>query len=123
MSIRVERAEFDPLHGFLYYVIFKPNLESGLDDVVGSEEVEVVVALTETGELARVTFIAPKTLRSQQALSFICADEQASYVAPHVYFAFPGRSGDAVQTVPGRLEVDLAGRIVGMLIQWQPAAV
>ena len=30
MSIRVERAEFDPVQGFLYYVILSQTLKSAL---------------------------------------------------------------------------------------------
>ncbi len=122
MSIRVERAEFDPVEGFLYYVMFKPNLEMGVEDVRTRAEVQAVISLTETGELADLTFVVPKSLRNQQALAFICGEGQGSYVEPHVFLAMPGTSGDTVVNVPGRLEVDLAGRIVGMVIQWQPNA-
>lgn len=122
MSIRVERAEFDPMDGFLYYVMFKPNLEVGVADVRTRAEVQAVISLTETGELADLSFIVPKSLRNQQALAFICGEGQGSYVEPHVFLAMPGTSGDTVVNVPGRLEVDLAGRIVGMVIQWQPNA-
>jgi hypothetical protein len=122
MSIRVERAEFDPVNGFLYYVIFKPNLEVGVDDVQRSEAVEAVVSLTETGELADLSFVLPKPLRNQQAVSFICGEGQGSYVDPHVFVAVPGLSGDTVVNVAGHLEVDMGGRIVGMAIQWQPTS-
>lgn len=121
MSIRVERATYDPESGFLYYVIFKPNLEVGVEDVQVRDEVDVAVSLTETGELADLTFVVPKQLRSPQALSFICGEGQGSYVEPHVFVAVPGTSGDAVVSVRGRLEVDLAGRIVGMVLHWAPS--
>jgi hypothetical protein len=122
MSIRVERAEFDPMNGFLYYVIFKPNLQVGVEDVQRSEEVTAVVSLTETGELADLTFVLPQPLRNPQALAFICGEAQGSYVDPNVFVTVPGSSGDTAVSVAGRLEVDLAGRIVGMLIQWIPAS-
>jgi hypothetical protein len=122
MSIRVERAHFDPMDGFLYYVIFKPNLEVGVEDLRMRTEVEVVISLTETGELADLSFEVPRALRNVQALAFICGEAQGSYVEPHVFLAVPGFSGDTVASVPGRLEVDMAGRIVGMVIQWQPTA-
>jgi hypothetical protein len=122
MSIRVKRAEFDPTDGFLYYVIFKPNLEVGVEDLQMRTEVEAVISLTETGELADLSFLVPKMLRNDQALAFICGEGQGSYVEPHVFLAVPGSSGDTVVSVPGRLEVDMAGRIVGMVIQWQPTA-
>lgn len=120
MSIRVERAEFDPESGFLYYVIFKPNLEVGVEDVQMRADVEVVVSLTENGDLADLTFVVPKPFRNEQALAFICSEGQGSYVEPHVFVAVPGGSGDTVVSVPGRLDVDRAGRIVGMVLQWQP---
>lgn len=120
MSIRVERAEFDPVLGFLYYVAFKPNLEIGVDDVQMSLDVEVTVSVTENGDLADLTFAVPKQLRNPQALAFVCGEGQGSYLEPHVFAAVKGRNGDTVLAVPGRLDVDIAGRIVGMVIQWQP---
>jgi hypothetical protein len=123
MSIRVERAAYDPESGFLYYVIFKPNLKVGVDEVYVREEVEVAISLTEAGDLADLTFVVPKPLRSAEALGFICGDGHGSYVEPRVFVAVPGESGDTVVSVPGRLEVDLAGRIVGMVLHWLPAPV
>jgi len=120
MTIRVERAEFDPVLGFLYYVAFKPNLEIGVDDVQMSADVEVVISLTENGDLADLTFVVPKQLRNPQALAFICGEGGGNYVEPHVFAAVKGRTGDTVLSVPGRLDIDMAGRIVGMVIQWQP---
>jgi hypothetical protein len=122
MSIRVERAAYDPECGFLYYVIFKPNLEVGVENVEVHADVEVAVSLTETGELADLTFVVPKQLRTPNALAFICGEGHGSYVEPHVFVAVPGASGDTVVGVPGRLEVDLAGRIVGMVLQWAPSS-
>lgn len=122
MSIRVERADFDPVQGFIYYVFFKPNLEVGVEDVQVRVNVETVVSLTETGDLADLTFVVPKDLRSEQALVFICGEGRGSYVEPHVFVAVPGSSGDAVVSVSGRLDVDMAGRIVGMGLQWQPTS-
>lgn len=122
MSIRVERAEFDPVNGFLYYVIFKPNLEVGVEDVQMRADVEVVVSLTETGDLADLSFVVPKLLRNPQALAFLCGEGQGIYVEPHVFLVVPGTSGDTVVSVSGRLEVDMAGRIIGMVIQWLPTA-
>jgi len=120
MSLRVERAEFDPENGFLYYVAFKPNLQVGLDEVRVSSEVQATLSLTENGDLADLTFIVPKQYRNSTSLSFVCAEGQGSYFEPHCFVAVRGASGDAVVSAPGRLDVDLAGRIVGMAIQWQP---
>ncbi|MDR3764827.1 MAG: hypothetical protein P4M01_12100 [Acidobacteriota bacterium] len=122
MSVRVERAGYDPENGFLYYVVFKPNLELGEDEVFAREDVEVSVSLSETGDLADLSFVVPKMLRSMQALSFICAEDTGRYVEPHAFVTVPGISGDSVVSIPGRLELDQAGRIVGMAMQWQPSA-
>jgi hypothetical protein len=37
-----------------------------------------------------------------------------------VLIAVPGFNGDAVLKAPAKLDLDRAGRIVGMEIQWQP---
>ena len=121
MGMRVERAEFDPVHGYLYYVIFKPNLEIGVDNVKMVAGVEATVSMTENGDLADVTFVLPKQLRNPQALAFICGEGQGSYAEPQVHAAMEGIKGDTVVNVPGRLDVDMAGRIVGMELQWEPA--
>jgi hypothetical protein len=42
------------------------------------------------------------------------------YIEPRVLIAVPGFSGDAVMNAPAKLDLDLAGRIVGMEIKWQP---
>ncbi len=76
--------------------------------------------MSENGDLAELTFVLPKQLRNPQALAFICGEGEGSYVEPNVFAAVKGKSGDTVVSVPGRLDVDLAGRIVGMVIQWQP---
>ena len=120
MSIRVERAEFDPENGFLYYVIFKPNLEVGAEHVQLRTNVETAISLTETGELAELTFIVPKELRNQQALAFVCGDSQGRYEEPRASMTVSGSRGDTVVNVFGGLEVDMAGRIVGLVLQWQP---
>lgn len=122
MSVRVERAAYDPENGFLYYVVFKPNLELGNDEVFAREEVDVSVSLSETGDLADLSFVVPKTLRNSHALSFICAGDTGRYVEPHAFVTVPGVSGDSVLAIPGSLELDQTGRIIGMAMQWQPSA-
>lgn len=121
MTFRVEKADYDLENGFLYYVIFKPNLEVAVDAVVNSEELEAAAVVTETGELAMVSFVLPKPLRTKQALSFVCADAQTRYESPCISFDFVGRRGDTAVRLPARLELDAGGRIVGMLLQWQPS--
>ena len=121
MSIRVERAAYDPENGFLYYVVFKPTLKIGVDEVQAREDIMVAISLTETEDLADLSFVVPKPLRSAQALSFICGEGGGQYVEPHVLISFGGMTGDTVVSVPGQLEIDMAGRIVGMVLQWMPS--
>ncbi len=53
-------------------------------------------------------------------MQFIRSDTMADYIEPKVLIAVPGFSGDAVLRAPAKLDLDRAGRIVGMEIQWQP---
>ena len=120
MMFRIEQSAFDPDTGFLYYVAFKPNMEIGAEEIFATMPVQVGISLSETSELASLAFDIPKQCRNPQALSFICKDDVAGYVEPHVSIALPGASGDAVLDVPGRLDIDIVGRIVGMQLQWMP---
>ena len=121
MSVRIERAAYDPENGFLYYVVFKPNLEVGSDEVYAREDVQSTVSLTETGELADIGFAVPKTLRTPHALSFICGEAGGRYVEPSVFVSVPDVSGDTVANIQGCLELDQTGRIVGLALHWQPS--
>ncbi len=116
--MRVERAEYDPESGFLYYVFFNPHFELESDAVKQRVPLEVAVSLTETGDLADVAFTLPKPCRNDQALSFIRRDETAGCVDDHIFLAVPGQNGDAVVQALGALDLDLAGRIVGMEIKF-----
>ncbi len=119
MPIQVEQDGFDLRHGFRYYVSFKPH---ALDDVGDYARVPVDVALSvcENGDLADMTFEVPKYCRTDRALAFIQQQEEASYVTPRVFVARQGVNGDAVVNGLGHLELDVAGRIVGIEIQWAP---
>ena len=44
----------------------------------------------------------------------------SSYIEPRVYITMPELSGDVVARAAGRLELDLAGRIIGLEILWAP---
>lgn len=120
MSFRVERSQYDPQDGFLYYVAFKPNLEIETEEVHARMPVEAAVSVSETGDLADLTFTLPKTCRNDQALTFIRKEPRVNCGENRVFIAIPGYSGDAVVTAPAKLDLDLAGRIVGMEIQWSP---
>jgi len=82
--------------------------------------VEAAISVSETGELADLAFELPKPCRNDLALQFIRNDAMADYIEPKVLIAVPGFSGDAVLKAPAKLDLDRAGRIVGMEIQWQP---
>lgn len=120
MAYRVERTEYDPQDGFLYYVAFKPTLELEKDEIHSRVAVEAGISLTETGDLADLSFELPKTCRSAMARTFF-ARPAAEYVEPRVFIVMPDQSGDTVLKAPAKLDLDLAGRIVGMEIQWTPS--
>ena len=120
MVMQVERTEFDELLGYQYYVAFNSNGTFEEEEVQDSVAVEVAVSLCENGDLADFSFEVPKFCRSQAALEFITASGTASYVEPRVYATIPDLSGDTVALAAGRLELDLAGRIIGMQILWSP---
>ncbi len=119
MPIQVDREQFDLRHGFRYYVSFKPNALEDMDHFA-RVPVEVALSVCENGDLADITFELPKYCRNQQALAFMQQQEEVKYVNPRIFLARPGLTGDAVVSGMGELEVDLAGRIVGMEIQWTP---
>jgi hypothetical protein len=123
MAIQVERTEFDEELGYQYYVAFNSQSTFEEEEVQDRVPVEVAVSLCENGDLADFSFELPKICRSDAALEFLSAAANASYIQPRVYVTMPGLSGDAVALAPGRLELDLAGRIIGMEILWSPTGV
>ena len=117
MSIRVERTSFDPDEGRCqYYVLLKPHASREEVSVQFRVPVDVAVSISENGDLADVSFVVPKKYRSDQGLAFLKKQPTVNYVSPRVFLAIPGSSGDAVFTAPANLEVDAAGRIVGLEI-------
>ena len=119
-DFQVERSDFDPESGFSYYVSFKPDLSIAGEDISAQMVVQAVVWLSETSNLAEFTFEVPKQCRNSQALKFICKQGAANYAEPRVFIALPGSSGEAAIDLPATLDLDFAGRIVGMEIQWVP---
>lgn len=115
MTLYIERAPIDPedpRHQF--YVSFKPALTREEADVRVRVPIEVAVSVSENGELADLSFELPRKYRSEQALSFIRKHETANIVDPRVFVTVPGFSGDSVFTTAANLELDAAGRIIGM---------
>ncbi len=120
MGFRVERSEFDMEYGFLYYLCFKPDLALGQEMISASLAIQAVIWLSETSDLAELTFELPKQCRNAEALRFIRKEREAKYVEPRVFITLPGTNGDAEVDLPAKLDLDFAGRIVGMTIQWIP---
>ena len=114
--IHVERSEIDPEDGRRqYYVLLKPNSDKDEVEVHVRVPVEVGISISETGELADLSFVVPKKYRNNTGLTFIEAHRgAASYVDPRVFIAIPGHNGDSVLSAAANLEVDAAGRIVGV---------
>lgn len=123
MSIQVEKSDYDPTVGFQYYLYFKPNMmedASSASDVRQRIPVEVAISLSESGELADCSFELPKTLRNDRSMAFLHRQDGVNYIAPRVFIDFPGQSGDAVIKAAANLDLDLAGRIMGMELLWSP---
>ena len=115
MSIRVERTNFDVDEGRCqYHVMLKPNTSKEEVNVQTRVPVEVALSVSENGDLADLSFVVPKKYRSDQALAFLKKQPTVNYVDPRVFLAIPGSSGDSVFNAPANLEVDAAGRIVGL---------
>ena len=120
MSMRVNKADYSQEDGFLYYVTFKPHMEVGDETVTLRVPVSAAVSVSETGDLADLTFTLPKQCRNENAVSFIRKDQASTFLAEQVLITMPGSSGDAVIQAPAKLDLDAAGRIVGIEIQWHP---
>ena len=111
MAFQVDRSAFDPDSGFEYYICFKPASQVDGDEVTSRISIEVAVSVSETGDIADLSFVLPKACRSDYALTYIKKDPTAVCVENRVFVALPGLSGDAVLTAPGTVELDNAGRI------------
>ncbi len=120
MSMKVNKADYDPQDGFLYYVTFKPNMELGDETVTVRMPIKAAVSVSETGDLADLTFPVPKQCRNENALSYIKKQREANYIEGQVLITVPGSTGDAVVDAPAKLDIDASGRIVGMEISWKP---
>jgi hypothetical protein len=123
MSIQVEKSDFDPTLGFQYYLYFKPHMSedpSVASDVRQRIPVEVAISLSEGGEIADCSFELPKTLRNERSMAFLHLQDGVNYIAPRIFIDFPGQSGDAVIKASANLDLDLAGRIMGMELLWTP---
>lgn len=118
--IQVERSSFDPEAGYEYHVSFGRNGKVEEKHVDLRIPVDVAVSIGETGELADMSFEIPKGYRSEETLAFLRSHRNAQYVEPRVFVVFPGINGDSVILASGRLQLDAAGRMIGMEITWNP---
>ncbi|MFZ0704785.1 MAG: hypothetical protein WAM71_04215 [Candidatus Korobacteraceae bacterium] len=116
MAFQVDRSAFDPESGFEYYICFKPESQVEGDEVRSRISLEIGVSVTETGDIADLSFMLPKACRSDFAMSFLLRDPSVTCVENRVFVSIPGLSGDAVLEAPGTLELDNAGRIVAVEI-------
>ncbi len=116
MAFQVDRSPFDPESGFEYYICFKPESQVEGDEIRARISLGIAVSVTETGDVADLSFVLPKACRSDFAMSYLARDPSVSCVENRVFVAIPGLSGDAVLEAPGTLELDSAGRIVAVEI-------
>ncbi|HUI83637.1 MAG TPA: hypothetical protein VL240_05405 [Candidatus Binatia bacterium] len=116
MAFQVDRSAFDPESGFEYYICFKPEVEVEGDEVRSRVSLEVAVSVSETGDVADLSFVLPKVCRNDHALAYLKRDPAAACVENRVFIALPGLNGDAVFNAPGTLELDCSGRIVAIEI-------
>lgn len=119
MSLRVARGVYNPEKDrFHFYVSFKPTLDPTAEErgVEASYLVDVAVSITETGELADVAFALPEFCRSSRCLEYVARTQSVSVVEGQVFVTVPGLNGDSVLQTDGTLELDGAGKIIGIEI-------
>jgi hypothetical protein len=119
MSLRVARGVFNPeKERFHYYVSFKPSLDPTEEqrNAEARHKINVAVSVTETGELADLSFTLPRGCCNQQSLQYVMRTDSASVVDDRVFVVVPGMNGDSVLEARGTLEIDGAGRIMGLEI-------
>jgi len=120
MSLRIARGTFNPEKGrFHFYVAFKPTLDPTAEQrgVEASFPIDVAVSVTETGELADLAFALPKLCSTNKdSLMFLQRTDSASVIEERVFVTVPGLNGDSVFEASASLELDGAGRIIGVEI-------
>jgi hypothetical protein len=117
MSISVERSNFDPDQGrYHYYVALKQDVVRDDPEVQKRVPVQVALSISETGELVDLAFELPKQYRNDDAIVFVKRVDSANCVADRIFITVPGLSGDTVINAPASLDLDGAGRIIGLEI-------
>jgi hypothetical protein len=120
MSLSVARGTFNPEKGrFHFYVAFKPMLDPTAEQR-GAERclpIDVALSVTETGELADLAFELPQPcVKNKDSLLFLQRTNSASVIDQRVFVTVPGLNGDSVFEASANLELDAAGRIIGLEI-------
>src|SRR2546423_6504238 len=111
MAIQVKREQFDPEAGkYQYHLQCRPVEDDR--EVRGSVSVEVAFSISETGELAELSFTLPKPIRNPHAMKYLNQEETVNAVESRVFIVVPPASGDSVLRAAGDLELDSAGCIV-----------
>lgn len=119
MSLRVARGVFNPEKDrFHFYVAFKPTLDPTEEErgVESSYQIDVAVSVTELGELADIAFTLPEACRSRRCLEYMSRTYSVTITDDRVFVTVPGLSGDSVFEADGVLELDGAGKIIGIEI-------
>jgi uncharacterized protein YuzE len=119
MTLRVARGVFNPeSERYHFYVSFKPTLDPTADErgVESSYHVDVAVSITENGELADIAFTLPEFCRTRRHLEYISRAHSVHIVEGRVFVTVPGLNGDSVFEAEGVLELDGAGKIIGVEI-------
>ena len=120
MPLTVARGTFNPEKGrFHFYVAFKPTVDPTAQQR-GAERsfpVDVALSITETGELADLAFELPQPCcKNHDSLLFLQNTDSARVIDQRVFVTVPGLSGDSVFEATAKLELDGAGRIIGLEI-------
>ena len=119
MSLRVARGVYNPEKDRIhFYVAFKPALDPTAEErgVQASYPIDVALSVTETGELADLAFTLPKPCCNDSSLLFLQKTDSASVIDEKVFVTVPGLNGDSVLQAKANLELDGAGRIIGVEI-------
>ena len=116
MPITIERFGLEPDQGRFHYSVSFGKRMVDDDDVQARVPVEVAVSVSETGDLADLSFVVPKQCRTAHALSYLKDEKVAQQIESRVFISIPGCSGDSVMNSTAELQLDAAGRIVGMTI-------
>jgi len=115
MAIQIKREQFDPEAGkYQYHLQFK-QVESDYE-VRANVSVEVAFSISENGELAELSFLLPKAIRSNHAMKYLNQESSVNAVDSRIFIVVPAANGDSVLRAPGDLELDATGCIVGVKI-------